>query len=301
MDSLQKPLISVVLCTYNGQSFLKEQLESVCHQTYTNLEIIIVDDHSTDETGALLKLFAAGDNRINLYFNEQNLGYNQNFSRACGLATGEYIAIADQDDIWELAKLEKMLSALGNNPGAILAYCSSVMFSEKENRRKKFTPYIFSTIRPFFLRNFIPGHCMLFRTRLLMLARPFPPGIYYDWWLAVVAGCNGGFASVPEVLVWHRRHGENVTEAAHVPSPCHEIMSALPVMLQAPGMKRSDKVFGETLFGYCSSAVNKGKRLSYFLFLLRHAGSLFHYKKQVFPWPSYFRKALRYSRTGSRP
>src|SRR5690349_6792955 len=99
------PLVSVVLCTYNGEKYIAEQLDSVCSQTYRNLEIIVCDDASADNTLSLLNSYAAKDHRIKLFRNEKNIGYNKNFEKAIGLAGADWIAISDQDDLWELTKI----------------------------------------------------------------------------------------------------------------------------------------------------------------------------------------------------
>src|SRR5688500_11031805 len=100
------PLVSIVIGTYNGEEYLKEQMESLLSQTYGSLEFIICNDLSTDGTYGMLKEYAARDTRIKLTRNQINLGYNRNFGQAMRQASGEYIAIADQDDIWEKRKIQ---------------------------------------------------------------------------------------------------------------------------------------------------------------------------------------------------
>ena len=104
MDSL--PLISIALCTYNGEEFIRQQLNSLLNQTYTNIEIIAVDDFSIDRTVAILQEYAALDRRLNIFTNEHNLGYTNNFEKALNLCNGDLIAICDQDDIWHPDKLK---------------------------------------------------------------------------------------------------------------------------------------------------------------------------------------------------
>src|SRR4051794_8903703 len=94
-------LVSVVMCTYNGALYVQEQLESIMQQTYSNLELIVFDDASTDDTFEIIQGLANKDPRLAVHRNENNVGYNVNFSRACEAAKGYYIAISDQDDIWE--------------------------------------------------------------------------------------------------------------------------------------------------------------------------------------------------------
>src|SRR6187402_1328941 len=97
------------MCTYNGHEYLKEQLNSLCEQTYPFIEIIISDDHSTDDSYVMLEQYAKKDDRISLYRNNRNLGYINNFSRAGGYAKGSYIAISDQDDVWHPDKIKNIM------------------------------------------------------------------------------------------------------------------------------------------------------------------------------------------------
>jgi glycosyltransferase involved in cell wall biosynthesis len=109
---MQLPLVSIAMCTYNGAKFMAKQLESIINQTYKNLEIVIVDDRSTDDTVAIVEQFAKNDERIKFYQNETNLGFNKNFEKAVNLTTGDYISISDQDDIWLPTKIEDLLNAI---------------------------------------------------------------------------------------------------------------------------------------------------------------------------------------------
>src|SRR5438270_11536697 len=127
MDEINKelPLVSVVLCTYNGALYVAEQIESILQQTYPRLEVIIADDASTDKTYEILKHYAATDNRITLYRRETNAGYNTNFSEACAKTTGDFIAIADQDDIWEFEKVETLVNKIETDASVVLVHSIS--------------------------------------------------------------------------------------------------------------------------------------------------------------------------------
>ena len=107
---MDQPLVSVIMTTYNGEQYLGAQLETVMAQSYKNIEIIICDDFSTDHTRALIKKFAAADKRISYSFNEFNLGVNKNFEQGFLKAKGDFIAFADQDDIWLSEKIEEQMS-----------------------------------------------------------------------------------------------------------------------------------------------------------------------------------------------
>ena len=107
---MTKPLVSIALCTFNGVEFLKKQLDTIINQDYKNLEIIICDDLSKDGTKNILDKYSLEDNRIKLFYNNENLGYIKNFEKAIKNCSGEYIFLSDQDDIWELDKVSKMLN-----------------------------------------------------------------------------------------------------------------------------------------------------------------------------------------------
>ena len=129
--SLNGELVSVVMSTYNGSSYVAEQIESILNQTYSSLEIILADDASTDNTFEILKSYAEKDRRIITCQRKENAGYNINFSEACAKATGTYIAISDQDDVWELDKIEKQLKKINEDPNNILVHCISARFEER--------------------------------------------------------------------------------------------------------------------------------------------------------------------------
>ena len=91
--------ISVVLTTYNGEKFLKEQLDSLYNQTMLPDEIVVVDDCSNDKTVEILEKYK-NTKGLRYYVNDVNIGVNKNFEKAIKLCQGDYIALCDQDDIW---------------------------------------------------------------------------------------------------------------------------------------------------------------------------------------------------------
>ncbi|WP_165304971.1 glycosyltransferase family 2 protein [Pedobacter sp. SYP-B3415] len=209
-----KPLVSVALCTYNGSQFLKEQLDSLLAQDWPLIEIIAVDDCSTDDTFAILTSYALRSEKLKIYRNDRNLGYTRNFEQALRRCQGDLVAICDQDDIWSHDKLSKQVAALGQH---ILVYCDSA-FVDKSGRLtgQKMSDYFhfYSGDNPdvFLLENCISGHAMLFKKSLIGLAGSFPSNIYYDQWLAYVATNHGSVAAQNEVLVLFRRHEQNSTD-----------------------------------------------------------------------------------------
>ena len=105
------PLVSICIPTYNGASFLEETLNSAINQTYKNIEIVITDDSSSDNTIELCKVFAQKDSRIKVYENEKNLGLVGNWCESVEKATSKWVKFLFQDDLLELNCVEKMIHA----------------------------------------------------------------------------------------------------------------------------------------------------------------------------------------------
>jgi glycosyltransferase involved in cell wall biosynthesis len=118
--------ISVVMCTFNGEKYLREQLDSILNQTYPIYEIYIQDDCSTDNTASILKEYQEKFPIISYSVNKENLGVHENFFSAFEKVSGEFIAISDQDDIWLPEKLQKVAEMIGEN---LLCFSRSIPFS----------------------------------------------------------------------------------------------------------------------------------------------------------------------------
>lgn len=210
---MSETLISVALCTYNGSGFLEEQLQSILDQTYKNLEIIIVDDCSTDDTLVIAHRYAEGDKRIKVFSNEKNLGFNKNFERALSLTTGNMVAISDQDDIWELNKIEKLKNNIGDN---WLIFSNSAIISSngaiKERKLLCNFNYGNRSFRSMLLANFVTGHTCLMKRELFSKILPFPQQGYYDWWIGFVAIYHSKLTYLPLILTKYRVHENSVTQ-----------------------------------------------------------------------------------------
>lgn len=108
---MNQPLVSICIPTYNGEKYLKECLDSVLSQSYSNIEIIVVDDCSKDATCDIIDEYSLKDNRISLYHNEFNLGLVGNWNKCLELAQGEWIKFVFQDDLIAAACIEKQINA----------------------------------------------------------------------------------------------------------------------------------------------------------------------------------------------
>lgn len=215
MQSAKLPLVSIAICTYNGDRFLKKQLDSLLNQDYPNIEIIAVDDCSNDDTREILKEYSQKDKRLKSYQNEKNLGYARNFEKAIKLCTGDLIALADQDDIWESNKIRVLMDSIGDG---ILVYHDSDFIDEQDKRigdntmASRFKMYHGESALPFLLSNCISGHAALFKKELIEFILPFNDAKYHDWWIAYVAFNVGKVKFLDEVLVHYRQHQTSITD-----------------------------------------------------------------------------------------
>lgn len=211
------PSISIVIATYNGEHYLREQLNSIATQTLKATQIIIQDDASSDATVAIINEYTHLP--IELEINHQNLGYIKNFERALSKATGTYIAICDQDDIWENTKLESLLEAIGDYS---LAYSNSSLIDSEGNAldqtlSDKLKNRFISTNSPlaFLYDNCVSAHAILFHHSLLPQLFPFPKHLYFDAWIAANAASLHGVYYVDKTLVRYRQHSTNTLNITH--------------------------------------------------------------------------------------
>lgn len=293
------PLISVVMCTYNGEAHVGQQLDSILSQTFADIEVIINDDDSTDRTYSILKTYAAKDPRIDLHRNRENLGYNKNFEKALMFARGEWIAISDQDDIW----LPNKLATLYNHilPGTLLVHSYNAEFKNDDpavtlvnSSRVRFRG---SNTRQLLFYNTVSGHALMLHKKLLQYALPFPNGIYYDWWLALNASIQGAVALYDEALVLHRQHDSNashlVNESRLKEKFFAERIHALQSFTKLKGLKASDLIFLRQYERLLQTQWSKNFSLLFFIFFLQHAKTAFYFRKKKFMLFYYLKYAFK--------
>jgi hypothetical protein len=145
--------------------------------------------------------------------------------------------------------------------------------------------------------NIISGHSMLFRNELLKHAQPFPPKVYYDWWLAANVCPIGQITAVERILTWHRMHATNATGAAKPVLPYYkQAQIIMPELLRIEGIREGERRFGQRLLQYYRQFPEKSFSFPLFWFLLRHSRIVFAHKKRVFPWISYIKHAIKFAK-----
>lgn len=217
-NTQKQPLVSIVVATYNGERFLREQLDSIIGQSYSNLEIIIQDDGSSDETCTIINSYAAKDPRIRFFQNEENLGIIQNFYDLLSKTSGKYIAISDQDDIWELNKIELLLNLISNNS---LVYTDSILIDNLGNQTGEtllqvlgHKPKMGKALLSLFSENTVSGHACMFSKSIVpvILSKRYETlgnNTMYDQLIAVIASLDGGVKYSETPLTYHRIHSNN--------------------------------------------------------------------------------------------
>jgi len=212
----KKPEVSIALCTYNGEQFLRKQLDSILNQKYNYItEIVCVDDNSTDNTWSILEEYSSRYKQIRIYRNEKNEGYIKNFQKALSLTTKKYIAISDQDDIWYPTKISKLIASIGDS---LMIYSDNQYIDASENLLgKKFSDFInlqkTTSCLNFALFNAVSGHTMLIHRDLLSISLPFHKDVPYDYWLGFHAAQFGEIKYIDEPLVGYRQHQNNALGA----------------------------------------------------------------------------------------
>lgn len=208
-------LISIAMCSYNGERFIKEQIDSIIAQTYKNFELIIVDDGSKDNTINIIKEYQLKDHRIKLFQNDNNLGFVKNFEKAISLCSGDFIALADQDDVWKKNKLEVFLKNINEN---MLIYSDAILIDQHSKETGK------QLIRPdgnlvdgkcnkaFIFYNCVSGNTLMFRKDLVKDIIPIPKEItFHDIWIAFLASTKGTITFTNEPMTYYRRYSEQIT------------------------------------------------------------------------------------------
>lgn len=208
-------MVSVCMATYNGESFVRQQLESIVSQLDFGDELIISDDSSSDGTVSIINAFS--DPRIRLFEGQSFRSPVQNFEHALRQARGEIILLSDQDDIWLPNKLDVVREIFaGEVARPLLVVLDAVVVDEAE---RELFPSVLQKLNagPGFWKNLYDnrylGCCMAFSKDLLAKALPFPRNIpMHDMWLGQLCERIGCTQFVPVVTMKYRKHSASMTE-----------------------------------------------------------------------------------------
>lgn len=205
--------VSVVMATYNGQMYIREQVDSILVQLHANDELVVVDDCSQDYTAKILKEY--NDNRIKFILNSHNVGVIKSFEIGIEQAKNELIFLSDQDDIWSANKVDEITHVL-NDQSVTLVYSDACIIDscgkklhESFKKLKNFEEIsLWSNI----IRNQVLGCTIAFRSNFKNKLIPFPKMIpMHDMWIVNLALIYGKVVFINKPLILYRRHEKNVT------------------------------------------------------------------------------------------
>lgn len=283
------PLISIVLCTYNGAAFVQAQLQSLLQQTYPRLEIVVSDDASTDGTQQVLKSFE-GQRGVRLFFSETNRGPIENFAFVMAQAQGRYIAFCDQDDVWLPHKVEKLYEAIGPH---WLVYCDSELVDEEgRSLHRQLSQlrrmYSGTSTRGFVFSNVVWGHNILMDRRLLPQVLPIPQGVPHDIWIGFRAAMATGIRYLDLPLTLYRQHAQSVTKTIAAPAAARTsarryadfegLLYWIGIMgaYERPG----EKAFYDRLYRLYAARAGGRFQWPLLFFLLRYRRDLFRFSRK---------------------
>ena len=211
-------LVDILVTTYNtNEKYLRKQIESILRQTYKNINIYISDDHSTDNNiGTILKKYAESDERIKLYIQPKNLGYNKNFEFLLKESKANYIMFSDHDDVWNKYKVEKSLKEL-KQANVDMVYCNCRQIDENgivlhdDYFKYKNMPLINKHSKLAISRYAGIGCSQLFTKEVKEKALPFFKSVIaHDWLIGFIANEGKGISYIEEPLFGYRLHQSNV-------------------------------------------------------------------------------------------
>lgn len=208
------------MCTYQGEKYLQEQLDSIAGQARPPDEVIISDDGSTDGTRGILERFRSRASfPVRLHLNDNRLGSTKNFESAIGLCEGDLIFLADQDDVWDPRKLSTLVEVFLTSPrmGAVFTDADVVDDSSRPcgyslwevvrfdaSLRKRFSKG--EALDVLLKTNVVTGATMGFRARYRDLIVPIPISWFHDHWISVLVAAVADLAMVSRRLMQYRHH-----------------------------------------------------------------------------------------------
>jgi glycosyltransferase involved in cell wall biosynthesis len=209
--------VSIAIATFNGEKFIRDQLDSIINQTLIPNEIVICDDSSSDDTFSIVKNYARNFKSIvcfKIFKNETNLGYTANFERAMSLCKGELILLCDQDDFWLPTKVETIVHLAKSHPEYYVFVNNAELTDHDLNPLNIFTidQYRISNKS---LETYKLGCCCSIRKDYLSKLFPFPKKIVgHEEWVVGIAEILKKKYIHHEVLQFYRRHDSNVSDTS---------------------------------------------------------------------------------------
>ncbi len=225
-------LVAIVMATYNGERFLKDQIESILHQTYSNWVLYIGDDGSTDSTKAIIDQYTGKYVNIKeTNCNELNIGAKRRFITLLESVKADYYMFSDQDDVWLDNKIELSLKKIKEEEAVcpkipIVVHTDLIVVDERLNhihesfwKRSKINPDILTSFNYLGVCNCATGCTMLFNNYAKEISLPMPDvAPMHDWWVTINSAKKGKLVSIATPTILYRQHFSNVVGARDISS-----------------------------------------------------------------------------------
>jgi glycosyltransferase involved in cell wall biosynthesis len=216
------PRLSVGMPVYNAERFVEQGIQSILNQTFTEYELIISDNASTDRTAEICQDFAARDQRIRFYQGDANKGGGWNHNRVLELAKGEYFKWQSNDDLCDASMLEKCVAALDENPAAVLAHARTAIIDETGNFLENYTEELRTDSCDVATRfnDLVMSYHQCYQIygviRRSALEKTGPMGNFVngDGVLLANLALHGPYHKIPEYLFFSRRHTGQSSQTA---------------------------------------------------------------------------------------
>ncbi len=212
--------VDILLATYNGEQYLKEQLDSILAQSYNEFRLLISDDASTDDTIRILKEYEEKDNRITVFFQKENSGVIKNFEFLLERVENEYYMFSDQDDIWKEDKIEKSIKRIEETDSSLVYTDLEVVDSDLNVTYKSYWKLkgIYNKIKKYnnfeslYLNNFVTGCTIISKKEFIDEVLPLPNTskfVLHDYWIPLVLSQKHKISYIEEPLIKYRQHKNN--------------------------------------------------------------------------------------------
>lgn len=230
METKSMSTVAIIMTTYNGEKYVKEQIDSILVSNYQDFELFICDDGSNDNTVALMRPYEQQyPDKVHVFQNEKNLGLVRNFLQALSLTTMDYVMFCDQDDVWTANKIGITLKRMRNleaqtGKGTPLAVFTDATVVDQNLMELQSSFFESNHLEPkntdlahLLMENKLIGCTVMVNAavRKVLQSNRLPQDAkYHDWWVALIAASFGKIAFVKESTLLYRQHEKNMVGGA---------------------------------------------------------------------------------------